>query len=154
MTAGAVAAGFVVGIAFLIIFAVVRIPPHPILATSWAFPDLDDYLPLLQIRIDGLKEVYSVGEKLDFAVAQKGGGYAYPEMIMIKDLERGGVVWEFNGTQASFLLFCTIVTNYADFEITWHSRDIDLLVMNQTGTYAVVAKNEHLTVQKEFVVVG
>lgn len=154
MAAGAVAAGLVVGIAFLILFSIGRIPPHPVLPMSSIWPDPEDYMPLLQIRIDGLKEAYAVGEKLDFAVAQEGGGCMYPETIMIKDLERGGIVWEFNGIQASFLLFCPIVLNYAEFEITWHSKGIEPLVMNQTGTYAMAAKNEHLTVQKEFVVVG
>src|SRR5574341_1166729 len=84
--------------------------------------DQDYYSPLLQIRIDGLRETCRVGEEFEFAVAQKEEWCLYPEVIMIKDLKGGVIVWEYNGTHASSLLFCPVVINSAEFEITWHSK--------------------------------
>lgn len=154
MSAGsgaAAAAGLAVGIEFLLVFAIFHVPIVPMFETP--LPNQDDYTPLLQMRVDGLKQAYRIGENLDFSVVQIAGGGAYPESISIVNLRSGTTVLEFNGTYAGALLFCPIVTNPSEFTMTWHSKDFaESLSLNQTGTYAVVARNMHLVIQKEFTV--
>lgn len=149
--------GLAVGIAFIILFSISTLflfreylaPAYPV------FPNEENYIPLLQLKISGLKEQYRTDERIDFSVVLKAGGCTYPGIIMIKDLEKGTVIWQFNGTSASSLLFCPIVTNPAGFSMTWQTQyNVEPpITINQTGSYAVIAKHLHRTVQDDFIVI-
>lgn len=150
-------AGLAVGIAFVLMIAILPIPDYPIFTGSFhRHPDAD-YTPLLKLQILDLKDSYMVGEGVDFAVRQTaGGGCVNPELIMIKDLGTGRIVREWNGTKEDVLLSCPIIFNSADFGVTWNTKGAEEnpIVFNQTGSYAVVAKHLFRTVQKEFKIVA
>lgn len=116
-----------------------------------------DYTPLLKLQIQDLRDSYKVGEGVDFAVRQTaGGGCVNPELIMIKDLNTGQIVKEWNGTKDNFMMSCPVITNPATFGVTWTTKSTEEnpLVFNQTGSYAVIAKHLFRTVQKEFKIIA
>jgi len=147
-------AGLAVGIAFVLLFSFL-IPIGDVFMQSRT-PDPEYYYPLLQLSIAGVSDAYFAGEGIDFAVAQKAGGCAMPDLIMIRDLERGNTVWMYNRTESGSLLSCPVITDPADFGQAWNSIDhTELpLVINQTGTYEVVARHLFKTVHKEFKVMA
>jgi hypothetical protein len=49
------------------------VPLHPLFGEYHELPDQDDY-PLALFRIDGLKDSYKAGERIDFSVAFVGIG--------------------------------------------------------------------------------
>jgi hypothetical protein len=92
---------------------------------------------LVELTINGLKASYNVGEVINFAVNQKGGGCAFPD-VWIEDA-RGKRVW-IADNPTDFLL-CPVVEDKKEFGMTW-TPDIvgDYVSMNATGQYSVVAK--------------
>lgn len=152
MAAGAALTGLAGGIFFLAIFAM-SIPPHPLLGDYHELPDQDDYTPLAQFRIDGLKDVYKAGERIDFSVSFVGIGCRWPESIAVVNSKSGAVVWGFNGISASSILLCPVVTNPSEFGMTWNLRDhVERLAIDQPGQYAVVVRHEHAAMQNGFAV--
>ncbi|MGI0015874.1 MAG: hypothetical protein ACREBU_20845, partial [Nitrososphaera sp.] len=89
----------------------------------------------------------------DFSVRQTAGGSCtFPELITIRDLDRGTIVKEWNGTEASAMLHCPVEFNPATSSTTWSTvgHEEKPIIINQTGSYAVTAKHLFKTVQKEF----
>lgn len=156
--AAPVIAGLVLGIVFVMLFAIQPILGYPLLSDS-DFRQLQDadYTPLLQLRVQGLRDSYKVGEGVDFAVEQRAGGTCiYPELVTIKDIDTGNVIREWDGVRESaMLLGCPIGRNPATAGMTWSTKSLERpIIFNQTGSYAVVAKHLFKTLQKEFTVVA
>lgn len=147
-------AGLAAGILFVVLFTILPIPGYPLLSERVFPPQRDaDYTPLLQLRITDLRDSYKVGEGVDFAVRQiAGGGCVLPELIIIKDLNTGEIIREWNGTSANVSPFCRVITNPATQGTTWTTKTAEEnpIIFNQTGSYAVVAKHLFVSVQKEF----
>ena len=154
-----VIAGLAVGIGLIVLFALYS-PIYEYQNSSGFFPTYlraakdADYTPLLQLRIAGLRDSYIVGESIDFSVTQTAGGdCAFPDLVMIKDLQNNMIVKEWNGTEESAkFLGCRIYGNPAMSGMTWSSKwdEANPIIINQTGTYSVVAKHLFKTVHKEF----
>ena len=156
-TRSPVIAGLAVGIGLVVLFALYS-PIYGYQTNSGfsyqrAAKDAD-YTPLLQLHIAGLRDSYIVGESIDFSVTQTAGGdCALPDLVMIKDLQNNAIVKEWNGTEESTkMLGCRIYTNPATAGMTWSSRwdEANPIIINQPGTYSVVAKHLFKTVHKEF----
>lgn len=152
MVAGVALAGLAVGVLFIAVLAMVPMSPLFVIGADQSFPD-PDYYPIAQIRIEGLKETYVVGERINFAVSSKGIGCTYPGSIAVASLKDGVVVWDFNAARDGGILLCPIITNPAEFSMTWKLRDyLDRLTVDEPGQYVVVVKHEHMTVQDVFAV--
>jgi hypothetical protein len=157
---GPVIAGLALGIALLVLFAIVPIPQYPLFSDNISYQRQQraDYTPLLKLQIMGLRDSYKVGEGIDFAVRQTAGGSCVaPELIIIKDLETGTIVKEWNGTkQSAMLLGCPFESNPATSGMTWSTRGFEEnpILFNKTGSYAVIAKHLFKTAQKQFTVIA
>ena len=143
-----VIAGLVIGIAFVFLLSISTF--YNTISLELSNVDPSYYSPLIQLSVTGLQERYFAGERIDFAVTQKFGGCVYPESVVVKNLESGDTVWRFNGTEANFMNFCPPYTNPAMSSMTMNAADEPLLIINHTGYYAVIAKHQFKTVQKEF----
>jgi hypothetical protein len=152
--AAPVVAGFAAGVALIVLFALPPISQYVSSDAYWRQNDAD-YTPLLQLRIMGLRDSYVVGG-VDFAVRQIAGGYCvFPEHIMIKKLDTGRIIKEWDGN--SILSFCGPISfNPATTGMTWTTMATEEkpIIFNQTGPYVVIAKHQHMTVQQEFRVVA
>lgn len=156
--AAPVITGLVIGLAFVMLFAIQPILGYPLLS-DFDFGRLQDadYTPLLQLRIQGLRDNYKVGEGVDFAVEQiAGGACVYLNLVMIKDIDTGSVIREWDsGSESAMLISCPIERNPAAAGMTWSTKSLEgPIIFNQTGSYAVMANHLFKTVQKEFEVVA
>lgn len=153
-----VIAGLAAGIGFLILFTIPPILGYPLLSDSaFGLQQDADYTPLLQLRITGLMDSYKVGESVDFAVEQRAGGRCvFPEIIMIKEINTGSTIREWDGTmEGAILLGCPIGGDPTDAGMTWSTKRLENpIIFNQPGSYVVVAKHLFKTVQKDFKVVA
>lgn len=149
-----VAAGMVTGIAFVVLLAVIPISAYPGHMDNARFPDIVNY-PYLQLQVSGLRGAYASGERIDFHVTQTAGGCAYPESIALINRETGLVIYEFNGTEASSLLFCPIIFDPTDTSMRWSSDDwIEIpIAIREPGQYMVVVKHLYRTIEQPFKVV-
>lgn len=148
--------GLAVGIALVMMVAIMsQYPLYP--NYYYQLRQGADYTPLLKLQILGLRDSYIVGEGIDFSVMQSSGGdNTFPELVMIKDLDSGTIVKEWNGTKMDAIsLGGPIEINPATYGVTWStSSDENPLIINKTGSYSVVAKHLFKTAQKEFKVLG
>lgn len=151
-TLAPVAAGLAVGITFVFLLSISTFSNT--ISSELSFVDPSYYSPLVQLSITGLQERYFAGELIDFAVTQKFGGCVFPENIVVKNLETGDIVWQFNSTEANFMLFGCMHYDPATSRMTMNAVDENPLIINQTGSYAVIAKHQFKTVQKDFAVTG
>lgn len=142
-----VAAGLVTGIALVTFFVTFPIPTYPGYRESASLPDIDDY-PYLQLYVRGLKSSYAAGERIDFQITQIAGGCAYPESIAVKEFIGGLTVYEFNGTEASSLLFCPVLVDPADFRMQWNSDDP--IAIREAGKYSLVVTHMYRTIEQHF----
>lgn len=152
---GSVFTGLAIGIIFVVIFAIFPIPDYPMYALSFRIAGPDYYLPLLQMRISGVQEQYKVGEKVEFEVAQKGTGKVFPEIITITNVD-GKVVWMLDNRDGyeNSLMFGPIIFNPLEHVITWRTSYVEqIIVINEPSDYMVIAKLEHVTVEKNFRVI-
>jgi len=147
-----VIAGLVIGIAFVFLLSISTF--YNTISSELSNVDPSYYSPLIQLSITGLQERYFVGERIDFAVTQKFGGCVYPESIVVKNIENGDTVWRFNGTEANFMILgCPTYSNPAISQMTMNAASEPLLILNHTGSYAVIAKHQFRTLQKDFTVI-
>jgi len=144
-----VISGLIVGIAFIFILATASFYSTTL---SGPNPDPDYYSPLIQISIVGLKETYQSGERIDFEVTQKAAGCVFPETIFVKNIQTGIMVWQFNSTRANSSLFgcISMEADPSESQMTMNTRDEQPLVINQTGSYVVMAEHQHVKVEKHF----
>jgi hypothetical protein len=148
-----VIAGLGIGILFVFLLSISNF--YNTISSELSNVDPSYYSPLIQLSITGLQERYFAGERIDFAVTQKFGGCVYPESVVIKNLETGDTVWRFNGTEANYLNFaCPAYANPAISRMIMNSASENLLILNDTGPYAVIASHQFKTVQKEFTVIA
>lgn len=151
MAAG-VAAGLAVGIGFVVLLATLM-PAGQLYGTSRAFPD-QYYYPHPLVRIDGVKEAYAVGERVDFAVSLKDD-CAFPEIVAVVDVKTKEILWDFNATREGVFKLCSTFGSDGppEFSPAWNLRNyLDRLTIDQPGHYAVVVKHGHAAVQKGFTV--
>lgn len=147
----------VAGTALVVLFAILPISAYPVFSYPYHLQQGADYTPFLKLQILGLRESYIAGEGVDFAVEQRAGGACvFPEHIMIKDLDTGRIIKEWDGaTESAILLGCPIDANPLTSGMTWTTKSWEKpLIFNQTGSYAVVAKHLFKMVQKDFKVVA
>lgn len=75
--------GLIAGVAFVFTLAAL---PYFSAYSSALFPDPDNYSPLIQLKITGLKDTYQVYERIHFAVTQKAAGCVFPETVLVKGM--------------------------------------------------------------------
>lgn len=145
--------GLAAGIAFILVLGI--LPSLYTYATYRPSPDPDYYSPLIQLRINGLKETYKTGERIDFAVSQKAAGCVFPDTVLVKDANTGQVVWQFDSARANTLLFgcISMADDPSRSRMTMNTRDEPPIIINQAGSYVVEAKHLHVELEQHFAVV-
>jgi plastocyanin len=106
----------------------------------------------VSLTISGLKDTYKVGEIIDVSATQTGGGCGLPNII-IQDYRNGQTVLTRNGTG---VFSCPVLTagQAAKFSMTWTpSSQRTPIIMNQTGTYMLIAEYGTASVEQKFTVV-
>ena len=103
------------------------------------------------LRIEGLNDTYSVGQKIEFTVKFNGtkyGCYTHPTLRI--DDSNHQKVWEGN----YILELCDPDTTPIHFEKIWSISDSNLGVpiLNKTGTYTLFAEFEKNIIQQDFMV--
>lgn len=106
----------------------------------------------ISLTISGLKNTYKVGEVIDVSVTQTGGGCNLPN-IAIRDDKNGQTVLTSNGTG---VFSCPVLTasQAAKFSMTWTpSSQGTPIIMNQTGSYTLMAEYGTSSVAQKFTVI-
>lgn len=151
MAAGVVA-GLAAGVGFLALLATFM-PASQLYETSRAFPD-QYYYPHPLVRIDGVRENYAVGERVDFAVSLKDD-CAVPEIVAVMNVKTKEILWNFNATREGMIKLCSpfVRDGPPEFHHSWNLRDyLERLAIDEPGHYAVVVKHRDAAVQKGFTV--
>jgi hypothetical protein len=148
-----VIAGLAVGVAFVVLLGA-SIFLYDYFEWSGRLPDPSYYSPFIHLEITGLKEDYKLGETIDFAVTQRAAGCVFPDIVVVKNLETDSIVWKFNSTQANVaLLGCSSMGNPIDSTMTMNTEYEPPIIIEQTGSYIVIAEHQHRQVRQEFRVV-
>jgi hypothetical protein len=149
-----VVAGLAVGVAFVVLLGASASGVGHWLWWPPPLPDWGYYAPLIQLKITGLNEEYKIGERVNFNVTQKSAGCVFPDTVAVKNLDTDSIVWQFNGTHASGLILgCPSMGNPADSSMTMNTEYEPPIIIEQTGSYVVIAEHQHKKVQQEFRVV-
>jgi hypothetical protein len=150
--AAPVIAGFIVGVAFIILFTFVvfdyRFPK--------TFPDPSYYSALIQVKVSGLEETYRVGEQINFFASHRAGGCVFPETILIMNKDTNQIVWQFNSTQGNLQLMGCInmASDPSQSRMGLKTQyEEPPIIANQPGLYAVIVQHQHVKVEQEFRVI-
>jgi len=105
----------------------------------------------IELTINGLKDTYKVGETIPISATQKGGGCSMPEIVIMDENQQIVLV-----SKNDLPILCPIITSdeRSEFSLTWapsnHGKPI---VINQTGTYTLVAQYETERIERQFTVI-
>jgi hypothetical protein len=156
-----VLAGLSIGIGLIGLFAVV-------FNGSEGFPTLHFFSPYAnaQVTLEGMKEVYSVGDSIDFSVTSKGyfrqvcSDY-YP-MVSIENIETGETVWSnfqaaSGGSVVIYSVVCDPDPHYEELQkFTWafgsnsERNDFRNTVISKAGSYELNVKLDNKVLRQEF----
>lgn len=134
---------------------------------SEGFPTLHFFSPYAnaEVTLAGMKEVYSVGDSIDFSVTSKGYfrqvcSDHYP-MVRIENKETGETVWSNfqvvsgDGSVVSYSVLCNPDPHYD--ELTWtfgsnsERNDFRNIVISEAGSYELNIKLDNKVLRQEFV---
>lgn len=130
MSAIPVIAGLAVGIAFVVLFASFFNSATPILQREFH----------ADLSIEGLKDRYSAGERIDFTIRAAGYGAicGYPDFKVI-DLDRNGETI-FAPERGIILLVCDL--DLHNFDRAWKLSELGMdgpIIIDKIGHYKIIA---------------
>jgi hypothetical protein len=113
------------------------------------------------VEISGLKDTYRIGERINFNVTVTPSCFEYPNLVMVKDLQNGKVVWLFNGSIYNIATLghgCTGIPGrtYNTEQGQWKNGYWiqSPIIINKTGNYAAIAKYAGAEEEQEFYVIS
>ncbi|SRR5579884_2306243 len=113
------------------------------------------------VEISGLKDTYKIGERINFNVTVTPSCFEYPDLVMVKDLQNGKVVWLFNGSIYNIATLghgCTGIPSrtYSTEQGQWKNGYWiqSPIIINKTGNYDAIAKYAGAEEEQEFYVVS
>ena len=132
--------GLAVGIGFVILFAVIFVPTQTLTTGR-------DHI---DVTIEGLKNVYKVGEVIDPVIKLRGyGNPCFSPNLAVRDAKTLEVVW----ASRTALTTCEIQTQ--EINIDFHPEDIGTtqIIINETGSYKMAVSAPGKTVMRTFDVI-
>src|SRR2546422_11007306 len=130
--------GLAVGIGLIILFALIFVPKAQTLTTGRDHID---------VTIEGLKNVYKVGEVIDPVIKLRGyGNPCFSPNLSVRDAKTLEVVW----ASRTALTTCEIQSQEINVDI--HPEDIGTtpIIINETGSYKMAASAPGKTVMRTF----
>lgn len=102
----------------------------------------------VDVKIEGLRETYKVGEQIIFFVNLEGSGQCVPPRIIIKSTMDQSEIWT---NEDSLLSGITCYPNNVNIEFPAGKEKP--IIINQSGKYVILIPFYNKTVEKEFTVV-